>query len=206
MKKLLALVGVFFVFSAARAQVVDLRLQGTINSVSNVTKNAPFNLGDAFTWDIYIDYSAAPSSSTATNAFYHPFAVETADVLKIGGYSSIALKNISLTTHNNSVFGDGYQIDGFDLSDVSEVGARLWTNNLGLLSSIYLPLVSGFPLDRDHYIFINGKNNDASLAFTAQGNITSYTVIPVPEPSTYGLVGGCMLVGLLALRRVRSRK
>jgi hypothetical protein len=45
----------------------------------------------------------------------------------------------------------------------------------------------------------------AENATIQKGDIT-VTFTPVPEPSTYAVMGSALLVGLVAYRRIRSRK
>lgn len=61
--------------------------------------------------------------------------------------------------------------------------------------------------------FTGGTPNDLYVGFLAQGEfggvtaIDNFTIVPataIPEPSTYALIGGCLVMGLALMRRRRK--
>jgi len=141
----------------------------------------PFTIGEAANFDFWLNGSGSFTATNATLPTEH------------GGYYT------AFNQANSSTFVEG----GNALWAQSAIMVNTWVPALGAYADVatYLITFEDWRLDR-------GANRDYSdLRIALQFyNANGLPFGPVPEPSTYGLMGAAALLGLVAYRRYKAKK
>jgi len=101
-------------------------------------------------------------------------------------------------------FGTGNQFSGSDVSNHIHWSTQLvnttYFNGTSFVTAPVTTLLVGFEDTRQGVSFYDGDFNDIVVGFQF---LPTQPNNPVPEPSTYGLLGAAALVGLVAVRRFK---
>lgn len=102
-------------------------------------------------------------------------------------------------------FGSPNEFSGSDTSNHTRWSVRdvttTYFNGVTTVTEDVKTLLVGFEDVRQGISFNDGDFNDFVVAF----QFLPSQMPPVPEPSTYGLLGGAALVGLIAVRRFKKK-
>jgi len=121
------------------------------------------------------------------------------------------INDVLVSVDNNDRYAVDYSLDGFVFSNlftilpsygnVSASRGGMDTMSTDAASSEFVPGIN-FPPITARFLRFRATAGDG---FYAVGELEAFGS-PVPEPSTYGLIGAAALLGLAALRRTRRMK
>jgi PEP-CTERM motif len=169
---------------AGEAQFTDLRLIGDGFGAS-LPAFAPAGSFAAF---------SLPAGSTITQAVL---------TLRTGSFDS----GPSPVDGPNSIFLDGLLVYSAFIDGFSQVaGEQIETRSFVLNASFFPIFADGLVSLNGTHLSEDGGSGSFQVDFLKLEITTSPGVTPVPEPSTYGLLGAAGLVGLVALRRRRAQQ
>lgn len=160
--------------------------------------NNPFKVGNNGSFDIKLEIAYIAKNSLADNSLsagllandqllYGSYSAASTAVWSIGG-PAVGLANVTLFHTDASVGLTGNQANGDIFHVFTAAGAGYQYFIIGIDDEGTLPIS-----DRDY--------NDG--IFVARINTAGGAV---PEPSTYGLLGGAALLGVLAFRRLKRQR
>jgi hypothetical protein len=213
-KRLLA--ALLAIGSFAQAEIYQLKINAEVSNIEGDLWDSSVALGSAMTAVYNFDTGVVPFTPDATLAFYFPLGASTTTV---GNYTGTSPTSV-LVTHDNSVFGDGYQFDagdgitGLPTSFFNFAGGRLWSSNLSLLSNTNQP-VQEFPISSfdSQGLFIGGFTDESGTAESRQeidGRIISYEVLGARVPDNFPTFAGvgfaCVLLAYVRGRDSRKNK
>ena len=187
-----------------KAQVIDLTAYGTVTT----TYNSSVEVGSPFTYDYVIDEDASSTARGSTYATYLDSSSDASGTETFGGYTFTQTDYSGAAVYND--YSEGY---GYNLTNDSPNTNGYYQNASLLLISYTHPSVATdtslssigqFPIsDFNGYTSFDFVSVDEEGDSEVFGNITSYTVQIIPEPSESYLFGGGLF--LLALRRFTSK-
>jgi hypothetical protein len=209
---LIAGIVVALLFSAAHAQIIQIQAQGTISFISGTDSSV--QIGTPFTLTFTLDTSTPLSSSGMyTPSGYPPTAMynyweyqQLSDVSVSENFGDYALSFQSEPLTEIDAFpvtndpGSVNYLFFLDLSsDSSSNFAEFESDSVTVPSSATVPTVAIYGKLPEGYFLNESVLFAPSADATAVGSVTSFTIQPIPEPSTYGLVALSLL--LLAVRK-----
>lgn len=216
----LALLGAVLVGSAAaHAQLCQVTYTGNVLNVYGSGYDSTVTVGSKLSESFVIDWSMVQSNSDTTFASalymspeppYSPEFPATAlvgDFYAIGGITYLTMYNDNVSNGDGFTFGtlpDSFGHPSYFSASLESSNTNLWSDYSHPPTE--LP-VSDF--DKNAGMVLWGGSGTTLNQWCVYAPISSYTVrpfgVPVPESSTYGMVGGAAVIGL-ALLRLRRRK
>jgi len=207
---------IFGLAAICHAQLYQVTLTGTVSQITGSYWDSSVALGTPMSMSFTFDASAPVSSATATEGYYN--FTDLSATIEVGNYwASVSRDQVIVLNDTSEAYNgpDGYSMSGYlDVATQTNIDlyfltfrAILTSQSTSLLSNIEQPVqqfdISEF-ISPSFVVLGSSHSNETNFLL---GDVTSYTVSAVPEPSTYALIAGAVMgaAALVARRRKLAR-
>lgn len=197
----------------SHAELYEVRLTASVNQIAGTVWNPSIQLGTPMTAVFVFDSTAAPTISSGTSTQW--CFSGTLTTMSVGDYVLGSSGSHLVIYNNDANFGDGYQFDSAGATGLGSVNdltfaARLWDygNSASTILSTIAQPVQVFPtaIFPEAYLTVSGMGLADGSRQSISGNVASYTVSAIPEPSAYAAMAGAAVLGLTLWLRTRQRR